>query len=82
MSDNAATLTLDIERTGTTVVVRCHGRLVASSDDVLYAKVKQLLPDAKRIVLDLTDLTRMTAWGWARWCGCTSLPARQVAAWS
>ena len=63
MSDNAAALTLDIERTGTTVVVRCHGRLVAGEDDVLYSKVKQLLPDSKRIVLDLTDLTRMDSLG-------------------
>jgi anti-sigma B factor antagonist len=63
MSDNAATLTLDMERTGNTVVVRCHGRLVAGADDVLYSKVRQLLPDSKRIVLDLTDLTRMDSMG-------------------
>jgi anti-sigma B factor antagonist len=63
MSDNPANLTLDFERTGTTVVVRCHGRLVADTDDVLYREVKLLLPDSKRIVLDLTDLTRMDSMG-------------------
>ncbi|MEA2261749.1 MAG: hypothetical protein QOJ51_4574, partial [Acidobacteriaceae bacterium] len=36
MSDNTAGLTLDIDRTGSTVVVRCHGRLTAGEDDVLY----------------------------------------------
>jgi anti-sigma B factor antagonist len=63
MSDNPKNLTLDIERSGNTVVVRCHGRLVADTDDVLYSQVKQLLPDSKRIVLDLTDLTRMDSMG-------------------
>jgi anti-sigma B factor antagonist len=63
MSDNPKNLTLDIERTGNTVVVRCHGRLVADTDDVLYYQVKQLFPDSKRIVLDLTDLTRMDSMG-------------------
>jgi anti-sigma B factor antagonist len=63
MPDNAPALTLDIERTGTTVIVRCHGKLVSGVDDILYSKVKQLLPDSKRIVLDLTDLTRMDSMG-------------------
>jgi anti-sigma B factor antagonist len=63
MSDNPRNLTLDIERTGNTFIVRCHGRLVADTEDVLYSKVKQLFPDSKRIVLDLTDLTRMDSMG-------------------
>jgi anti-sigma B factor antagonist len=63
MPDTAPALTLDFERTGSTVIVRCHGRLVANTDDVLYSKVRQLLPDTKRIVLDLTDLTRMDSMG-------------------
>jgi anti-sigma B factor antagonist len=63
MPDNAPALTLDIERTGTTVIVRCHGKLVSGVDDILYSKVKKLLPDSKRIVLDLTDLTRMDSMG-------------------
>ena len=63
MSDNPKNLTLDIERSGNTVVVRCHGRLVADTDDVLYSQVKQLFPDSKRIVLDLTDLSHMDSMG-------------------
>jgi anti-anti-sigma factor len=79
MADTAVGLTLDIERTGTTVVVRCHGKLLAG-DEILYNTVKQLLPDSKRIVLDLTDLTRMDSMGLgtlvrlyvsARSSGCT-----------
>jgi anti-sigma B factor antagonist len=63
MPDIAPALTLDIERTRNTIIVRCHGRLVSGVDDILYSKVKQLLPDSKRIVLDLTDLTRMDSMG-------------------
>jgi anti-anti-sigma factor len=54
---------LDIERAGNTAVVRCHGKLVAGVNDILYAKVSQLIPDNKRIVLDLTDLTHMDSMG-------------------
>jgi anti-sigma B factor antagonist len=63
MPDKSVGLTLDIEHTGSTVIVRCHGRLTSDVDDVLYARVKQLLPDSKRIVLDLSDLTRMDSMG-------------------
>jgi anti-sigma B factor antagonist len=65
MSDKTAAspLTLEIDRAGSTAVVRCHGRLVAGVDDVLYLKVRQLIPDSKRIVLDLTDLTHVDSMG-------------------
>jgi anti-sigma B factor antagonist len=59
----ASLFTLDIERTGDTAVVRCHGKLVAGVSDVLYTGVRQLFPDTKRIVLDLTDLSRMDSMG-------------------
>jgi anti-sigma B factor antagonist len=65
MSDEAAEtlLTLDIERDGDTAVVRCRGKLVAGVNDFLYAEVSRLIPDTKRIVLDLTDLTHMDSMG-------------------
>ena len=65
MSDEAAPslLTLDIDRAGTSAVVRCRGKLVAGVNDVLYAEVRRLIPDTKRIVLDLTDLTHMDSMG-------------------
>jgi anti-anti-sigma factor len=65
MTENAATcpLTLEVERDGNAFVVRCHGRLVAGTGDVLYSRVKELIPDTKRIVLDLTDLARVDSMG-------------------
>jgi anti-sigma B factor antagonist len=64
MSDKAASpLTLDITRAGTSVVVRCNGKLVAGVNDILYSKVSQLIPESKRIVLDLTNLARVDSMG-------------------
>jgi anti-sigma B factor antagonist len=56
-------LTFDIERSGDTAVVRCHGKLVAGLNEALYAAVRPMIPDTKRIVLDLTDLTHMDSMG-------------------
>jgi anti-sigma B factor antagonist len=81
MPDQAASLlTLDIDRAGDTAVVRCHGKVVAGASDIFYIRVRQLIPDTKRIVLDLTELTRMDSTGLgtlvrlyvsARSAGCT-----------
>ena len=59
----ASPLTFDVVRTGSTVVVRCNGKLVAGVNDLLYSQVSQLIPDSKRIVLDLTYLTRVDSMG-------------------
>jgi anti-sigma B factor antagonist len=59
----ASLLTLDVLRTGDTIVVRCNGRLVAGVNDVLYSKVSVLIPETKRIVLDLTNLARVDSMG-------------------
>jgi len=56
-------LTLDVEQKGSVAIVRCHGRLVAGVTDVLYNRVKQLIPESKRIVLDLTELKHMDSMG-------------------
>ncbi len=63
MPDDTNTLTLEIDRNAHPIVVRCHGKLVAGVGDILYSQVKPLLPDHKRIILDLTDLTRMDSMG-------------------
>ena len=65
MSDKATAspLTLDVVRAGNAFVVHCNGRLVAGVHDVLYVRVCQLMPDSKRIVLDLTELTRVDSMG-------------------
>ena len=73
-------LTLDVEHKGTTTLVRCHGKLVSGVTDVLYSNVSKLIPDSKRIILDLTDLAIMDSMGLgtlmrlyvhARASGCT-----------
>ncbi len=65
MNTPAATpvLTFDIERQGTTTIVRCHGRLVSGVADLLYSNVRQCIPGSRRIVLDLTDLSFMDSMG-------------------
>jgi anti-sigma B factor antagonist len=65
MSDKATAcpLTLDVVRTGDAVVVHCNGRLVAGVHDILYTRVRQLMPGTRSIVLDLTNLTRVDSMG-------------------
>jgi anti-sigma B factor antagonist len=59
----ASPLTLEFARKGSTVVVKCNGRLVSGVNDILYTKVHELFPDTKRIILDLTELTRVDSMG-------------------
>lgn len=59
----ATILSLDVEQKGALALVRCHGKLIASVADMLYVRVSQLIPDSKRIVLDLTGLTHMDSMG-------------------
>ena len=65
MADNggAKGLTLVVERSNGTPVVRCSGRLVAGVSERLYTEVSQLTPASKRIVLDFTELTHMDSMG-------------------
>jgi anti-anti-sigma factor len=60
---NAPPLSFEVTRTGTTAVVKCNGKLVAGVNDLLYAKVVELVPAHKRIVLDLTNLVRVDSMG-------------------
>jgi anti-anti-sigma factor len=45
------------------VVVRCHGKLVWGVEDQLYRAVREIIPTAHRVVLDLEDLTRTDSMG-------------------
>ncbi|MGH9605565.1 MAG: STAS domain-containing protein [Terracidiphilus sp.] len=56
-------LTLLVERKGEMAVVHCSGRLVAGVTHFLVAKVSPLIPQYKRIVLDLTELNRVDSMG-------------------
>lgn len=46
-----------------TVIVRCHGRLVAGSTDVLTTTVHELIPNYKRIILNLAELKHTDSMG-------------------
>ena len=54
---------MEVERTGTTVQVKLHGKLVSGEGASLYACVSRLIPDSKRVVLDLCDVTQMDSLG-------------------
>jgi anti-sigma B factor antagonist len=62
-NEAASLLTLDVEQTGDVATVRCHGRLIAGTSEILYSRVSQLIPNSKRIVLDLTDLAYADSMG-------------------
>jgi anti-sigma B factor antagonist len=67
MPDTAAApvLTLDVERCtgGNAVIVHCHGKLVAGVTEVLRSGVTPLLPQYKRVILDLSDLKHTDSMG-------------------
>jgi anti-sigma B factor antagonist len=60
MSANPAvptpTLKLTTERTPDATVVRCVGRITSVTNPVLLETVRGLLPEGKRVVLDLTEV--------------------------
>jgi anti-sigma B factor antagonist len=62
MSD-IPSLTLQAETNGSTVIVKCSGKLTSNVSGDLHAEVKRLLPTADRIVLDLTEVTFMDSMG-------------------
>jgi anti-sigma B factor antagonist len=72
MVDPAAVscLTLDVERDGEVAIVRCHGTLVSHAEDPLYQflydEVSRPMSDAKRVVLDLSDLSQISDVGLSR----------------
>lgn len=65
MTDQAVAhpFTLDIEKKSDSIVVVCHGRLVAGLCEALHARVKPLLSESKVVVLDLGDVTFMDSIG-------------------
>jgi anti-sigma B factor antagonist len=60
----APVLTVEVERcAGNVYVLRCHGRLVAGLTGVLHSAVAPLIPQTRRIVLDLSDLKHTDSMG-------------------
>jgi anti-anti-sigma factor len=62
---SAPVLWTEIERpSARVVVVKCHGRLVSGgADDLLYRTVKEIIPTAPRVVLDLAELKHTDSMG-------------------
>lgn len=56
-------LTMAVDRKGDVAIVQCSGGLVSGVNDQLSNQVKQLIPECKRIVLDLRDCTHMDSMG-------------------
>lgn len=48
---------------GDATIVRCTGKLTAGLTGILRDEVKRLIPQTKKIVLDLTELTQMDSMG-------------------
>lgn len=66
MSQTAATpvLTIEVEHCSDgVVVVHCHGKLIVGVTDVLINGVRPLLPEHKRVILDLSDLLHTDSMG-------------------
>lgn len=53
----------EVEMSGDTTTVRCHGRIVSDTADELKQLVKPMIPKCRRIVLDLTDVDHIDSSG-------------------
>ncbi len=58
-----SSLDLKIRQDGDAAVVACSGWLVAGVAGILYDEVKPLIARDRRVVLDLTDLTKIDSLG-------------------
>jgi anti-sigma B factor antagonist len=47
----------EVELSGDTTLVKCHGRLVSETAGDLKQLIKPMIPKCRRIVLDLTDVS-------------------------
>jgi anti-sigma B factor antagonist len=56
-------LAFNVERKGDAALVHCRGRLVSGVCGPFYDKIQALIPDNKRIILDLTDLAFVDSMG-------------------
>lgn len=59
----SSVISVEIERKGDVALVKLRGRLIAGVNDLVYSRVRPLIPEAKRIVLDLAEVTQMDSMG-------------------
>ncbi len=60
---SAPQLSLVTSSEGDAVIVRCTGKLIAGSTEILQTEVRRLFQGSPRVVLDLTDLSFMDSSG-------------------
>jgi anti-sigma B factor antagonist len=48
---------------GDATIIHCAGKLTAGVTGILRDEVKRLIPQSKKVVLDLTDLTQLDSMG-------------------
>jgi len=53
----------EIEVSGDTTVIKCHGRVSSDTAGDLKQLVKPMIPKCRRIVLDLTDINHIDSSG-------------------
>ena len=56
-------LKLETVRTPEEITVRCTGRITSATTGLLQTTVRNLLPETKSLVLDLTDVNHMDSSG-------------------
>ncbi len=60
---NSPRFTIELETVPDGVVAHCHGLLVAGLTEVLQTEIRPRLVHDRRVVLDLTDVTRLDSMG-------------------
>jgi anti-sigma B factor antagonist len=56
-------LSLRVYVEGDVTIVQCTGKLTSGLTSILRDEVKRLIPESKKIILDLTGLTQMDSMG-------------------
>ena len=56
-------LHIEIRQTEEATIAICHGRIVADTVPILQEEVRRVLPESKRIMLDLGDVTYLDSAG-------------------
>jgi anti-anti-sigma factor len=56
-------LEIDTEKTATETILHCAGRITSSTSNLVQSTVKKSFPDAKTIVLDLSNVTHVDSSG-------------------